>query len=143
MIILKPEAIEANVCEEIINDFLKNDFKIVKIQEIVCDRDAITRFCNGNYTNIHIKWKIEHLANKKMIAMIVSRDNAMAMARKFIGDTNPAKAEEGTLRKKYSKDSFEKADREERDVYNMIHASDSQEEFEREVKVLKIMRGVD
>jgi len=55
LIILKPEAIEANVCEEIINDFLKNDFKIVKIQEIVCDRDAITRFCNGNYTNIHIK----------------------------------------------------------------------------------------
>ena len=65
LIILKPEAIEANVCEEIINDFLKNDFKIVKIQEIVCDRDAITRFCNGNYTNIHINEKSSIWPTKK------------------------------------------------------------------------------
>lgn len=130
LIILKPEAIESNIYKEIIEDFLKNDFKIIKIQKIKCNRDTIIRFCNGSYTNIHTKWKIDHLANKKMLAMVVSRDNAIAMARKLIGNTDPAKAEEGTLRKKFSNDSFEKADREERDVYNMIHASDSQKEFE-------------
>ena len=56
----------------------------------------------------------------------------------MIGATDPAEAKEGTIRKKYSKDTFEKADARKEDVYNMIHAPDSLEALLREVDILDI-----
>ena len=65
---------------------------------------------------------VEYMSSGPIVAAILEKDNAVESFRKFIGATDPAKAEEGTIRKLYGKSLGE----------NAVHGSDSDESAERE-----------
>jgi nucleoside-diphosphate kinase len=67
---------------------------------------------------------INFMTSAPIVAMELEKDNAVEDFRKLIGNTNPEKAEEGTIRKLYAKSTSE----------NAIHASDSNESAKREIK---------
>lgn len=60
-------------------------------------------------------------------------EDIIAYSRKHIGKTNPQEADKDTIRGKYSNDGYDKSGPENRLVYNLIHASDSQESAKREL----------
>ena len=75
------------------------------------------------------------IASAPVVAMVIEGDNAVAKVRQIIGGTEPVTAGEGTIRQIYSDDSYEKADSEKRPIKNIVHASGTVEEAEKEVKI--------
>ena len=67
--------------------------------------------------------------------MLVEGQSAVEVIRRITGNTDPAKAEEGTIRGDFADDSIEKANAENRAVRNILHASSSLEDAEREIEL--------
>lgn len=78
---------------------------------------------------------LSYMANKYIIALILEKENAIESMRKLIGASDPSKADKNTIRGYWGNDSYEKAMKENRSCYNLIHASDSVEEYKREKKI--------
>jgi len=81
------------------------------------------------------EWLVEFLSNKMVIAMVLEGENAVSLVRKICGHTNPAKAEKGSIRGDFGIDSIEVANKERRSVRNLVHASGSIEEANREINI--------
>ena len=81
------------------------------------------------------KWMIEFLISGPVVAMVVEGKNAVKKIREISGFTDPSKAKKGTIRGDLGRDSIIKANRERRAVKNLVHASGSKAEAEREIKL--------
>ena len=80
------------------------------------------------------KWNMDFLTSGPVIAMVFRGLHAVEMGRKIVGNTIPAKAELGSIRGDFSVDSPLLANDEQRSVRNLVHASGSVEEAQREIK---------
>ena len=99
--IIKPDAVERNLDNEIKQMFLKNDFKIYKEKKIQIEKSEAERFYKVHETKPFYNDLCSYLSSGPIIAMILEKENAVADNRKLMGATNPKDAEEGTIRKKY------------------------------------------
>ncbi len=79
------------------------------------------------------KWLIEHLSSGVVIAMILSGNHAVEIARKIVGSTVPLFAELGTIRGDFSIDSPDFSTQEKRVLQNLVHASETLDEANREI----------
>lgn len=79
-------------------------------------------------------WVIDYMTSAPVVTMIIKGTHAVDMVRKLVGTTMPAEAMLGTIRGDYSVDSAVLANKERRSVYNMVHASETQEEAKHEIK---------
>jgi nucleoside-diphosphate kinase len=79
-------------------------------------------------------WLITYLTSGPMIKMVVSGIHAIDMVRKIVGPTMPAQAEMGTIRGDFSVDDATAANRDKRAIHNLIHASETFEEADHEIK---------
>ncbi|OYT42407.1 MAG: nucleoside-diphosphate kinase [Candidatus Aenigmarchaeota archaeon ex4484_224] len=82
------------------------------------------------------KWLVEFVCSKPVVGMVLEGNRAVEIVRKIVGHTFPYKALPGTIRGDYSLESPELANLGKRAVKNLIHASDSKEEAEREIKTI-------
>ena len=121
--IIKPDAVERNLDNEIKQMFLKNDFKISKEKKIQIEKSEAERFYKVHETKPFYNDLCSYLSSGPIIAMILEKVNAVADNRKLMGATNPKDAEEGTIRKKYGI-SIDK---------NSVHGSDSVENAKIEI----------
>ena len=80
------------------------------------------------------KWLIDFMSSAPVIIMAVKGVHAVAMIRKLTGPTMPVDAPLGTLRGDFSVDSAAVANREKRAVFNMVHASETEQEAKHEIK---------
>ena len=115
--IIKPDAVERNLQEEIKNEFIKNSFEIIKEKKIHISKQEAEQFYKVHETKPFYNDLCEYLSSGPIIVMALKKENAVADNRKLMGATNPNEAEEGTLRKKYGI-SIDK---------NSVHGSDSVE----------------
>ncbi|HPK87138.1 MAG TPA: nucleoside-diphosphate kinase [Atribacterota bacterium] len=79
------------------------------------------------------EWLIQHLTSHSVIALILSGNHAVEVTRKIVGSTVPLFAETGTIRGDFSSDSPDCSTPEKRVLYNLIHASESEQEARREI----------
>ena len=121
--IIKPDAVERNLDNEIKQMFLKNDFKISKEKKIQIEKSEAERFYKVHETKPFYNDLCSYLSSGPIIAMILEKENAVADNRKLMGATNPDDAEEGSIRKKYGI-SIDK---------NSVHGSDSVENAKIEI----------
>lgn len=80
------------------------------------------------------KWLIDFMVSAPVVKMAVQGVHAVDMVRKIVGPTMPYLAEMGTVRGDFSADSAISANIEHRAIYNLIHASETQEEAKHEIK---------
>ena len=81
-------------------------------------------------------WLVDYITSGPVMAMIVEGpEGTIEKIRELTGNTNPIEAEPGTIRGDFSKDSYEVANNESRSVHNIIHASESPAEAEREITI--------
>ncbi len=95
-------------------------------------------FGTADHKEIGIKlrgWMIEFIMSSPLAAMVLEGENAVQNVRKIVGFTDPSKAEKGTLRSDLGTDSIAKANEEGRATENLVHASGSVEEAEKEIKL--------
>ena len=121
--IIKPDAVERNLDNEIKQMFIKNGFNIFKEKKIQIEKSEAEKFYKVHETKPFYNDLCSYLSSGPIIAMILEKVNAVADNRNLMGATNPKDAEEGTIRKKYGI-SIDK---------NSVHGSDSVENAKIEI----------
>ena len=121
--IIKPDAVERNLDNEIKQMFIKNGFNISQEKKIQIDKSEAEKFYKVHETKPFYNDLCTYLSSAPIVVMILEKENAVADNRKLMGATNPNDAEEGTIRKKYGI-SIDK---------NSVHGSDSIENAKIEI----------
>ncbi len=121
--IIKPDAVERNLYNEIKQMFIKNGFNIFKEKKIQIEKSEAEKFYKVHETKPFYNDLCSYLSSGPIVAMILEKENAVVDNRKLMGATNPKDAEEGTIRKKYGI-SIDK---------NSVHGSDSVENAKIEI----------
>ena len=121
--IIKPDAVERNLDNEIKQMFIKNGFNIFKEKKIQIEKSEAEKFYKVHETKPFYNDLCSYLSSGPIIVMILEKENAVVENRKLMGATNPNDAEEGTIRKKYGI-SIDK---------NSVHGSDSVENAKIEI----------
>ena len=121
--IIKPDAVERNLSEEIKNEFKKKGFNILKEKKVHLTKTDTEKFYEVHQSKPFYNDLCEYLSSGPIVTMVLEKDNAVVDNRKLMGATNPKNAEEGTLRKKYGI-SIDK---------NSVHGSDSLENAKVEI----------
>ena len=113
--IIKPDAVERDLDNEIKNEFILNNFKIIKEKKIHITKEEAEEFYKVHETKPFYEDLCTYLSSGPIVAMILEKKNAVLENRNLMGATNPKEAKEGTLRKKFGI-SIDK---------NSVHGSDS------------------
>ena len=121
--IIKPDAVERNLENEIKEMFKSNGFSILNEKKIQIEKSEAEKFYKVHETKPFYNDLCSYLSSGPIIAMILEKENAVVDNRKLMGATNPKDAEEGTIRKKYGI-SIDK---------NSVHGSDSVENAKIEI----------
>ena len=121
--IIKPDAVERNLSEEIKSEFEKNGFNILKEKKIKLEKSDAEKFYKVHQTKPFYNDLCDYLSSGPIVVMALEKENAVADNRKLMGATDPKNAESGTLREKYGI-SIDK---------NSVHGSDSVENAKIEI----------
>ena len=121
--IIKPDAVERNLTEEIKQEFKKNNFAILKEKKIKLEKHEAEKFYKVHQTKPFYNDLCSYLSSGPIVVMVLESENAVLKNRELMGATDPTKAEEGTIRKKYGI-SIDK---------NSVHGSDSAENAKIEI----------
>ena len=121
--IIKPDAIERNLENEIKNIFLENKFKIIKDKKIHITKAEAEEFYKVHETKPFYNDLCSYLCSGPIVVRILEKEDAILGNRKIMGATDPKKADEGTIRKKFVI-SIDK---------NSVHGSDSIENAKIEI----------
>ncbi len=121
--IIKPDAVEKGVIGDIIQKIQEAGFKILGMKYIRLSVPQAKAFYNIHKDKPFYNDLVKYMTSGPVVPIALEKNNAIEDFRKLIGSTDPAKAEEGTIRKLYGT-NIER---------NAIHGSDSPENGEREV----------
>ena len=121
--IIKPDAVERNLENEIKNIFKEKGFKIVKEKKIQLSKLEAEEFYKVHETKPFYNDLCAYLSSGPIVVMILEKENAIIGNRELMGATDPTKASVGTIRKKYGV-SIDK---------NSVHGSDSSENAKIEI----------
>ena len=121
--IIKPDAVERNLDNEI-KEMLKNKgFLVLKEKKIQIEKPEAEKFYKVHETKPFYNDLCSYLSSGPIVVMVLEKENAVLDNRKLMGATNPTDADEGTIRKKYGI-SIDK---------NSVHGSDSVENAKIEI----------
>ena len=113
--IIKPDAVERNLDNDIKEIFKTKGFSIIKEKKIQIEKSEAEKFYKVHETKPFYNDLCSYLSSGPIVVMILEKDDAVLANRKLMGATNPKDAEEGTIRRKYGI-SIDK---------NSVHGSDS------------------
>ena len=99
--IIKPDAVERNLVEEIKNIFTKKNLKIKDSKKIHITKDEAAEFYKVHQSKPFYNDLCAYLSSGPIVAMILEGQDAVLANRKIMGSTNPKDAEENTIRKLY------------------------------------------
>ena len=121
--IIKPDAVERNLENEIKEIFKNKGFNIVKNKKIQVSKSEAEQFYKVHETKPFFNDLCAYLSSGPIVVMILEKENAVVANRELMGATKPEEAAEGTIRKKYGL-SIDK---------NSVHGSDSIENAKVEI----------
>ncbi len=122
--IIKPDAVERNLVEDIKNIFIKNKFKIKDTKKIHITKEEASEFYKVHQSKPFYSDLCAYLSSGPIVVMILEGENAVLANRRLMGATNPKDAEDNTIRKLYGI-SIDK---------NSVHGSDSIDNAKKEIK---------
>ena len=121
--IIKPDAVERNLTENIKNIFIQNQLMIKDSKKIHITKEEAAEFYKVHQSKPFYNELCSYLSSGPIVVMILEGENAVAANRKLMGATNPKDAEENTIRKLYGL-SIDK---------NSVHGSDSIDNAKKEI----------
>ena len=121
--IIKPDAVERNLENEIKEIFKNRGFSIVEEKKIQIEKSEAEKFYKVHETKPFYQDLCSYLSSGPIVVMILEKENAVLSNRELMGATDPKNAEQGTIRKKYGI-SIDK---------NSVHGSDSLENAKIEI----------
>ncbi len=158
LILIKPDAMHRDLAGEIIRRYAAAGLKVVKRKEMMAPMDIIEKHypmdpeylksigektiaagqkvksAQGQGRRV-VTWLRKFITSGPIVAIVLQGENAVSLAREVTGFTDPATAQKGTIRGDLGTDNILDANREGRPVYNLIHASGSEEEAKKEIEL--------
>ena len=158
LIIIKPDGVAGGFSDEIIRRYQEAGLEVVKRKEMVAPLSIVEKHypMDPDYlksigektiaagqavTSAEdqgrkvVTWLRKFITSGPIVVLLLEGENAVGLARKVTGFTDPTVAEKGTIRGDLGTDSILVANKEERPVYNLIHASGSLEEAKKEIQL--------
>lgn len=156
LIIIKPDGVAGGFTDEIIRRYKNVGLEVVKRKDMMASLDIVEKHypmdpdylksigektiaagqavksAEGQGRKV-VTWLRKFITSGPVVVMILEGEDAVAVARKVTGFTDPSTAEKGTIRGDLGIDNILDANMEGRPVYNLIHASGSTEEAEKEI----------
>ncbi|HNW51639.1 MAG TPA: nucleoside-diphosphate kinase [Prolixibacteraceae bacterium] len=123
--IVKPTAFKNNYLGPIIELFNRNGFKILGLKLIRIEKEKAELFYKEHVEKPFFGSLIQYMTSGPVVVAVLQKENAVADFREMIGNTDPLKANFGTIRKMFAEDK----------EANAVHGSDSNESAEREISV--------
>lgn len=115
--IIKPDAVRDRHSGDVIAMIEGNGFDIVRLQKMQLSEDQARSFYSIHKDKPFFNELVEFMSSGPVVIMVLEKENAIKEWRALMGDTDPAKAQEGTIRKKFGKNIGS----------NAVHGSDSAE----------------
>tara|TARA_Y100000768_G_scaffold352236_1_gene303678 strand:+ start:25913 stop:26323 length:411 start_codon:yes stop_codon:yes gene_type:complete len=122
--IIKPDAVERNLVNDIKNIFINNNLNIKESKKIHISKDEASEFYRVHQSKPFYNDLCAYLSSGPIVVMILEGQNAVKANRRIMGATNPKDAEENTIRKLYGI-SIDK---------NSVHGSDSVDNAKKEIQ---------
>lgn len=163
LVLLKPDAVQRNLAGEIIGRFERAGLKIVAMKFLLPNKEQAyahyvkneaefealgRRSIEGQRKNgIEIKESpkevgkkiierlVKYLISSPVVALVLEGNKAIPITRKLLGSTEPLQSEMGTIRGDFTLDSYDLADKGDRAVRNLAHASANEFDAEYEIKI--------
>ena len=158
LIIIKPDGVAGGFTDEIIKRYEAVRLKVVKRKDMMAPLDIVEKHypMESDYlksigektiaagqavTSAEdqgrkvVSWLRKFITSGPIVVLVLEGEDAVAVARKVAGFTDPSTAQKGTIRGDLGTDNILDANREGRPVYNLIHASGSEEEAEKEINL--------
>ncbi len=126
LFIVKPDAVSRNLIGEIISRFERKGFKIVKLKMFEFTKDQAEDFYSDHKEKPFFNDLVSFITSGKIVASVIEGNNVVQITRLMIGSTKSFEAAPGSIRGDFGLGLTD----------NIIHASDSIESFEKEVKVV-------
>ena len=156
LIIIKPDGVSRGLSTEIIKRYEATGLKVVKRKDMMAPLSIVEKHypMDTEYLRLIgektiaagqkvssaedqgrkvVTWLRKFITSGPIVVLLLEGEDTVAVARKVSGFTDPATAEKGTIRGDLGTDNIIDANREERPVYNLIHASGSPEEAKKEI----------
>ena len=115
--IIKPDAVKKNAIGDILAQIEKSGFRILSLKKLEISKHQAEQFYAVHASRPFFGSLTDFMSSGPLVVLALEKENAIADLRKLMGATNPANAEEGTIRKKWAS-SIE---------HNAIHGSDAEE----------------
>jgi nucleoside-diphosphate kinase len=126
LVLVKPDGVKRGLIGEVISRFERKGLKILALKMVKLDKSKGEEFYSVHKDKSFFKDLVEFITSGPIVAIILEGDSAISVVRLMIGSTDGRKAQPGTIRGDFALSIQD----------NVVHASDSQESFEREYKVL-------
>ncbi|MEB3861705.1 MAG: nucleoside-diphosphate kinase [Desulfurococcales archaeon] len=126
LVLVKPDGVERGLVGEVISRFERKGLKIRALKMLKMTREMAEEFYSVHREKPFFNDLVEFITSGPIVAMILEGDSAIEVVRLMIGSTDGRKAQPGTIRGDFAL-SIQN---------NVVHASDSQESFEREYKIV-------
>ncbi len=158
LILIKPDGVQKGLTEEIIRRYEAAGLKVVKRKDMTAPLSVVEKhypmdpdylksigektIAAGQQVKSAedqgrkvVTWLRKFITSGPIVALLLEGEDAVKVARKTTGFTDPASAEKGTIRGDLGTDNILDANRDQRPVYNLIHASGSEEEAAKEIQL--------
>ncbi len=158
LILIKPDGVLRNLIGEIIRRYEQSGLVVKSLKMLTAEQDLIAKhYPEDEEYMISIGKKSaaagdavaspleqgrmivhalrSYITSGPIVAMVLEGEDVVAKARKITGYTDPASADKGTIRGDLGEDSILEANREKRPVKNLIHASGTVDEAQREISL--------
>ncbi len=126
LFIVKPDAVSRGLIGEIVSRFEKKGFKIIKLKMLTFTKDMAEKFYSDHSEKPFFNELVSFITSGRVVVVVIEGNNAIATTRIMIGSTKSFEAAPGSIRGDLGLGLTD----------NVVHASDSTESFDKEVKVV-------
>lgn len=125
LVLIKPDGVERKLIGEIISFYERKNLKIIGLKMTVASKDIAKMHYEEHASRDYFDNLISYITEERLCALVVEGSNAVEIVRKINGDKDPLKSDVGSVRGKFASER----------TRNLVHASDSVQNAEREIKI--------
>lgn len=125
LILIKPDGVERKLIGKIISAYEERNLNVIGLKMIRANRGIAEKHYEEHIGRPYFETLINYITEDRLCAVVVEGDNAVELVRRINGDKDPLLSDNGSIRGMYSNHK----------TRNLVHASDSMENAEREIGI--------
>ena len=126
LVLIKPDGVQRGLIGEIITRFERKGLKLVGLKLLTLPKDQAAELYSPHFGKFFYDYLVQFMTSNPIVALAVEGNNAIELVRLINGATKPLESAPGSIRGDFSIDI----------THNVVHASDSPENAERELSIL-------